>query len=86
MKDGVYEVANGQLKPATQALVETNNRAAFQILGDRQVSNIIPIEQACIGCTFWKDKFASTTDCQNRQRKDALARGFTKVICPKQFA
>ena len=86
LEGGVYEVfKDGKIQPATQGLVEHKDKVAYRVFGGNRVSRIIPIDEVCAECDFWKEKFASVEVCQYRQREDATARGFTKVICPKQF-
>ena len=75
------------VKPASQAIIEKNGKVAYEILGEQRVSSIKPIEDCCSHCDFWqhKDKFKSIKDCQQKQKREAAARGFTEVICPRQF-
>ena len=85
-KRGTAELhPNGVVNQITQALGETADRADFIIFGERQQKGIIPIEQACAKCDFWKGKFETTKLCQRFQGGDAESRGFKTVICPEQF-
>jgi hypothetical protein len=86
-KRGTAEVSSdGIVNQVTQALDESDTKVKLLIFGELQEKVIIPIAQACGKCESWKgygDK--SIQNCQSRQKKDAQARGFRKLICPKQF-
>lgn len=82
---GTAEIVNGVVVQATQAIDETTDRAKVLMFGELKERSIIPINEACAKCTFWEGKFANFKECQKRQGKDANARGFSIVICPKQF-
>ena len=84
-KRGTAEIVNGQVCQITQALDETSDTAKFLIFGELKEQKTIPIDEACAKCDFWKDKFSTTKLCQERQAKDARARGFRQLICPSQL-
>ena len=85
-KRGTAELQpDGLVNQVTQALDEKPDKVKFLIFGEFQEKGIIPIDQACAKCDFWEKLFASTTQCQERQKKDANARGFTEMVCPHQF-
>jgi hypothetical protein len=84
---GTAEVVNGEVLQVTQALDESQGRAKFILFGDLHECAIIPIDEACAKCASGaKRRHATVKECQERQAKDARARGFTSVICPEQFA
>lgn len=80
---GTAEIVNGIVTQVTQALDETDDEAEFIILGERHREKIIPIVQACAKCDHCY--FTTVEQCQERQKRDAVARGFHKIICPQQF-
>ena len=87
MEEGrVYEVTKAGILPATQAIDDSGEEARYLMFGELRKEKIIPIEEACSKCVFWKGKFDSVEKCQIFQKKDAEMRGFTKVICPDQFS
>ena len=79
------EIVNGKVCQVTQALDETEDTAKFLLYGELKEEKTIPIDEACAKCGFWKGRFKSEKLCQERQGKEAKARGFYKVICPNQF-
>ena len=79
------EIIDGVVCQVTQALDESENEVKFLLYGELRMEEVIPIEKVCAKCDFWKDRFKDIKACQERQAKDAKARGFNKVICPKQF-
>lgn len=85
-KRGTAEISNGQVLQVTQALDEQTDKVKLSIFGEIQEKRIMPIDKACSKCPnkFYRH-FKSIKDCQERQKKDALARGFTQLICPEQF-
>lgn len=80
---GTAEVSNGVVNQITQAIDERGDSVKFLMFGELREQEITPIEKACAQCDH--RYFKTIRQCQERQRKDALARGFTKVICPQQF-
>jgi len=82
---GTAEVVNGKVCQVTQALDETADTAKFLIFGQLQERKTIPIDEACSKCGFWKGRFKNEELCQERQARDARARGFHQVMCPEQF-
>ena len=80
---GTAERTNGVVNQATQALDENETKAKFITFGELREQNIIPIEEACAKCSHCY--FDTVKRCQERQAKDARARGFNTVICPSQF-
>lgn len=84
-KRGTAEISDGFVTQVTQALNETDTEADYIIFGERQKQKIIPIDEACAKCDFWKKINKTILECQAFQKQDAVARGFNKVICPEQF-
>jgi hypothetical protein len=82
LKTGTAEISNGIVTQITQAIDETDKEVKILIFGELRTEKIIPIEQACAKC---KPRFNDVKLCQSTQKKDAQARGFTKLICPRQF-
>jgi len=80
---GAYEVIDGKLVKATQAISEKDGKATILQFGEVVEEEYIPIEEACAGCKH--DGFKTIKKCQEQQGKDGRARGFTTVICPHQF-
>lgn len=73
------------IQPATQGLVEKEDRVIFVSFGETRQSKVLPIEVVCGKCTSWKLYFKEIEECQETQKKDAEMRGFTEVICPSQL-
>lgn len=84
-KRGTADVSSGVVNQVTQAISESESEVEFLVFGELQKKSIISIDKACANCKFWKGKLSSVKLCQERQAKDARARGFTKLICPEQF-
>ena len=82
-KRGTAELTNGVVNQVTQALDEKPDKVKFLIFGEMQERSIISIDTACNKCNHCY--FPTTKQCQERQKKDAVARGFNNVICPQQF-
>lgn len=82
-KRGTAEIINGEVYQATQAIDENKTEASFLMFGERVTKGIIPIDEACAKCDH--PHFDTVEACQERQDRDARARGFSEVICPKQF-
>lgn len=82
MNGGVYLYENGKIIPGTQAIRETDTQVTYLSFGKPTTKNYIPIDEACAKC---KPYFGSVQRCQEEQKKDAEARGFTKLICPNQL-
>jgi uncharacterized OB-fold protein len=82
-KRGTAEISNGVVNQVTQALDEKPNKVKFLIFGELQEKEIISIDKACGKCKHCY--FPTTKQCQERQKKDAEARGFHNLICPQQF-
>jgi len=76
---------NGIVTQVTQALSETKDGVEYLIFGELKKSKIIPIDEACAKCHFWEGKFSNFKLCQVKAGEDGKARGFTNLICPKQF-
>lgn len=74
-----------EVRLATGAIEETENTVRFLLFGEMTEKKIMPINEACPKCSFWKSKFADTKSCQAIQKEDSEARGFAKLVCPKQF-
>lgn len=75
---------DGAVNQVTQALSETSTEVDFIIYGERHKESIMPIEEACAKCHhphFDGDK----KRCREFQGKEARARGFTTLICPRQM-
>ena len=77
------EISDGVVNQVTQALDETKNAAKFLVFGELKEQGIIPIDEACAKCDHCY--FDTVKACQERQGRDARARGFNQVICPQQF-
>ncbi len=84
-KRGAAEIVNGKVCQVTQAIDETDSEVKYITFGNMRKQKIIPIDEACSTCQFWKNHFESTAKCQERQSKDAWNRNFFKMICPKQL-
>ena len=80
---GTAEISNGKVVQVTQALNETENSVEFLIFGEIKKQGIIPLAEACTKCDH--SYFATVDECQARQRKDAIDRGFSKLVCPNQL-
>ena len=81
---GSAEISNGVVNQITQALDEKETEATFLMFGEIKTESIISIDEACAKCpSLVKDD--TVEECQERQGKDARARGFTRIICPRQF-
>ena len=81
---GTAELSSiGVVNQVTQALDEQPTKVKFLLFGEMQEKEITPIEIACAKCDHCH--FDTVTKCQERQAKDARARGFAKLICPQQF-
>ena len=80
------EIVNGEVAQVTQALDERADEATFLIFGERQTVKLKPINECCAVCDFFHQaSFTTHEQCQERQKQDAAARGFHRVICPHQF-
>ncbi len=77
------EITDGVVTQITQAISESKEEVEFLIFGRLKKESIIPIEQACAKCDHCY--FDTAKECQDFQSKDAKARGFNEVICPRQF-
>ena len=84
-KRGSAEIVNGKVCQVTQALDETKDTVKYLSFGELKEQGYIPIEEACQQCEFGNGKFENVKACQESQAEDARARGFHKIICPKQF-
>jgi hypothetical protein len=73
------------IKPATQALEETEDRVKFILLGEQKESAIKPIIDCCNKCNFWKKHFPTIEDCRTFQKEESEMRGFKDVICAEQI-
>jgi hypothetical protein len=82
---GTAEITNGVVSQVTQALDESENRVKMLVFGELVEHEIMPIDEACSHCNFWKGKYANTKCCQTSTKVDAEARGFIHLICPEQF-
>jgi hypothetical protein len=82
---GTAEISGGIVNQVTQALDENDAEVEFLLFGEKVKQKIIPIDEACAKCDFWKGQFATEKECQECQAEDAKARGFQKLICPEQF-
>ncbi len=80
---GTAEISDGVVTQVTQALDEGKTEVEFLMFGELRKQQIIPIEEACAKCDHCY--FPTIQQCQERQAKDARARGFNEVICPQQF-
>lgn len=80
---GTAEIINDEVFQITQAIGETEDKAEFLMFGKLKVASVIPIDEACAKCEH--RRLSIIKDCQEVQGKDARARGFNKVICPRQF-
>lgn len=80
---GTAEISNGVVNQVTQAIDETPTKVKFLVFGEMQEKEIIPIDEACAKCNHCY--FPTTKQCQDRQELDAIARGFSYLICPQQF-
>ncbi len=69
----------------TQAIDEQPGRVKLLLFGELREFKCLPIEQVCSQCSGWKPRFKSVGDCQAMQKKDAEARGFHGVVCPRQL-
>lgn len=85
LHDGVYELSEAGLLPMTQAIKEDKDSVTMRVLGEVREAKVRPILEACANCDFWQGKFPNTEKCQERQGRDANARGFSIVICSHQF-
>lgn len=77
------EISDGVVNQVTQALDESPTEATYLMFGEKKTEGIIPIDEACAKCDHCY--FDTVVECQERQGKDAKARGFNEVICPQQF-
>lgn len=82
---GSAEITDGIVNQVTQALDENESEVTYLMFGELRKQGIIPINQACDKCDFWKSKFDNPKLCQSFQSGDAKARGFSKLICPQQL-
>lgn len=76
---------DGQVLQITQAIAENPKEVKMLVFGELTTKEVRPIEECCSNCDFGKRHFGSIEQCQARQSKDAKARGFSQVICPRQF-
>lgn len=77
---------SGIVNQVMQALNESEKSVEFLVFGEKVKRSVIPIEQACSQCVSpTKKHFPSSTECRERQKKDAVARGFHDIVCPQQF-
>ena len=83
---GTAEISNGLVTQITQAISESDTEVEFIQFGILKKQGVIPIDQACAKCSFWKGKFDTINVCRQVQAGDAQARGFHKVICPNQLS
>jgi len=82
-KRGTADITNGVVNQVTQAIDEQSDKVKYLIFGELREQAIIPIEVACAKCDHCY--FPTTTECQKHQKKDAMVRGFNRLICPQQF-
>jgi uncharacterized OB-fold protein len=82
-KRGTAEVVDGKVVQITQALDEQPDKVKYTMFGELKENGIIPIAEACAKCNH--KHFPTVEECQKVQKKDAEARGFHEVVCPKQF-
>ena len=83
-KRGTAELhPTGKVNQVTQALSETPTKVKYLIFGELKEQEIIPIDEACAKCDHYY--FPTVKQCQEQQKKDAVARGFTEMVCPQQF-
>lgn len=80
---GTVEIVNDEVVQVTRAIDETEGKAKFLMFGELKEESVIPIDKACAKCDHCY--FPTIAQCQERQGKDAKARGFTDIICPSQF-
>ena len=64
---GAYEVIDGKLVKATQAISEKDGKATILQFGEVVEEEYIPIEEACAGCKH--DGFKTIEKCQEQQGK-----------------
>lgn len=82
---GTAEIVDGVVTQVTQAIDEQEDSVKFLQFGEMKEQKIIPIDEACAKCDFWKRINKTIKECQAFQGEDAKARGFSKLICPEQF-
>jgi len=82
---GTAEVSDGVVNQVTQAIDETESEVKYLIFGVLKSEVIIPTTEACAKCSFWEGKFEGTKRCQDTQVLDAQARGFNKLVYPRQL-
>lgn len=83
---GTCEVIDGKAHQVTQAIDEKQDEVTLMVFGELKNQKIRPIGECCPICDSGaRKRFNSDEECQNRQKKDGADRGFTMLICPKQF-
>ncbi len=83
---GTAEVIGEVVTQVTQAIDETTDSVKMLVFGEMVENKIKPIEECCAVCNKWQThRFDNVAQCQERQKRDAEARGFTEIICPTQF-
>jgi len=80
---GTAEISNGTVNQITQAIDEKKDEVEYLIFGELRKQGIISITEACSKCSHCH--LDTVEKCQERQVKDARARGFTQMVCPEQF-
>jgi len=86
IKNRGFQVTKGKPTiPVVQAVTDSKEEAKFYLFGELETKKILPIEEACAKCIFWKGRFDNIKACQKCQGGDAIIRGFSTVICPEQF-
>jgi hypothetical protein len=82
-KRGTAEIIEGKVHQITQAIDEDEKQAKVIVFGELRKFGVKPIEECC-PCNFLKH-YSSIQECRERQKKDAIGRWFTSIICPEQL-
>ena len=82
---GTAEISNGVVNQVTQAINESPTETTLLIFGQLKTLKIKPIDECCKVCDFIAKREKGIKYCRDFQKKDAEARGFHQMICPKQF-
>ncbi len=83
---GSAEVINGKVVQVTQAINEADDSVEYLMFGELRRESVTPIAETCARCDGMNRFDGSAEKCQQHQATDARARGFHKLICPRQLS